>query len=306
MRHALAHLDDIAPNNVTSYYTGWLGIACAAHTLAQCFNEPEWEIQAREVVSALQAQLITSLGKQELDVIGGCASAIPALLQLHQAWHDESLLNAAMQCGEHLLAVARKSKHGLAWATIGDTPRGYELCGYAHGAAGIALALLKLYVATGATHYKHAAYEGFRYERHWFSPAHHNWPDLRDAQPHTSRSALPYDMVAWCHGAAGIGLSRLRAYELTQDNLFLEEATQAAQATLRWVQSPGVLQRESFCRCHGVAGNASFLLAAGNALKQPMWVDAVLEAGRAGLREYASRRLPWPCGVETTRAEVPG
>ncbi|WP_442168444.1 lanthionine synthetase LanC family protein, partial [Rhizobium leguminosarum] len=81
---------------------------------------------------------------------------------------------------------------------------------------GIAWALLELHRETSLEAFRIAAEEGFRYEQHWFSPEQENWPDLRNYQAKATgtKQSLAYS-TAWCHGAPGIGLSRLRAYEIS-------------------------------------------------------------------------------------------
>lgn len=74
----------------------------------------------------------------------------------------------------------------------------------------------------------------------------------------------PTFMTAWCHGAPGIGLSRLRAFELTNDESFRREAEVAVKTT------SGELRKRtssSFCLCHGSSGNSELLLSASEALK---------------------------------------
>lgn len=77
--------------------------------------------------------------------------------------------------------------------------------GLAHGAAGIALALARLYAATGRERWRRAAQAALARERSVFDPVARNWPDLR-----ASRLAHgPGSLVGWCGGAPGIALSRL-------------------------------------------------------------------------------------------------
>ncbi|MEQ8538204.1 MAG: lanthionine synthetase LanC family protein [Coleofasciculus sp. D1-CHI-01] len=59
------------------------------------------------------------------------------------------------------------------------------------------------------------------YERSLFSPGVGNWPDLREFET-TVRSGNPGRvnyMTAWCHGATGIGLARLRSMPHLEDNV---------------------------------------------------------------------------------------
>ena len=75
----------------------------------------------------------------------------------------------------------------------------------------------------------------FAYERAHFDASEGNWPDLRD-EPGGTRRGQRY-MTAWCHGAPGIALSRLRAYELLGDETCKDEAITALQTTRKWIET---------------------------------------------------------------------
>jgi lantibiotic modifying enzyme len=86
-----------------------------------------------------------------------------------------------------------------AWPTL----NGRLLTGFSHGAAGIAYALTRLYEITCKDTLLGAAQEAVEYERSVFMADFDNWPDLCYSEP------MEVDTSAWCHGATGIGLSRL-------------------------------------------------------------------------------------------------
>jgi type 2 lantibiotic biosynthesis protein LanM len=163
---------------------------------------------------------------RSLDVIAGAAGTILGLLALFSAYHDERLLERARKCGRHLLAMQDKGNGGTrAWVTGETTP----LTGFSHGAAGIALSLLRLYAVTGDRDFLAAAFDGIQYERRVFSAEKGNWPDFRDL-PDSERS--PDGPCRWCHGAAGIGLARLGALDIVDDNATRDEIDAAIQATI--------------------------------------------------------------------------
>ena len=160
------------------------------------------------------------------------------------------------------------SSEGWSWKTI-DIPGQAglrNLTGFSHGTAGIGWALLELSSATGEARFRSAAEEAFRYERTHYSPEQENWPDFRDFLRAPGGSG-PVFGTAWCHGAPGIALSRLRAWGLTASPQSREEAEAAVRTTTRAVQSPDAV-RGGFSLCHGCAGNADVLLeAAGNSAR---------------------------------------
>jgi lantibiotic modifying enzyme len=105
------------------------------------------------------------------------------------------------------------------------------------------------------------AHQAVGYERHLYSPEVGNWPDLRGAELPDS----PRFMVAWCHGAAGIGLARLQALPHLDDAALGDEIQVALRTTL--VGGFG----GSHCLCHGDMGNLDLLLEAGRVLNDGKW-----------------------------------
>ena len=104
------------------------------------------------------------------------------------------------------------------------------------------------------------AEQAFAYETWTYNPVEQNWPDLRY---YPSRRVLrvmpaPYQF-AWCHGAGGIALSRLRAYELTANDHLADVANTAGQTLLRGNDAHLDLVESSLSLCHGLAGSAEIL-----------------------------------------------
>jgi lantibiotic modifying enzyme len=171
------------------------------------------------------------------------------------------------------------------------------LTGFSHGTAGIAWALLELFLGTGKVEYRTAALHAFAYERIEFSRQHANWPDFRTMNERTPPgTGEPSYSVAWCHGAPGIGLSRLRAYAILKDKNCLAE-TEVALATTRQLLSTVSLANQNFSLCHGAGGNAELPLDAGEALDRQSLKAAAEEVGWYGIETYLKARRSWPCGV---------
>jgi lantibiotic modifying enzyme len=232
-----------------------------------------------------------------VDVIVGSAGAIPVLLGLARRLERPALAELAARHGAFLLDAAHRGPQGWSWHTL-DMPVRAELTGYSHGAAGIGLALLELAAATGEARFGEGAEEAFRYEAHQFSPQHGNWPDHRIFGDPAAAAALPpsYSM-AWCHGAPGIGLSRLRAWRLTGDAARLAEARAALATTVQALEAGLAELGYGFSLCHGAAGNAELPLLAAEMLDEPALALTAERVGWAGIEWYAVPGLPWPCGV---------
>lgn len=194
------------------------------------------------------------------DVLFGSAGAALSFLALHRATGEQVLLDKAAACGERLLLGRTSAPTGhRAWRSGGNP----VLTGFSHGAAGIAYALLVLSTATGDAGFREAALEAIAFERAVFDPEVGNWPDFRSSD---GRPAAGRFMTAWCHGATGIGLSRLAARDLVGDRAVADEIDVAVEATRRC----GPQDADQLC-C-GSFGRIELLLAAGCQLDRPALV----------------------------------
>ncbi|HUC85356.1 MAG TPA: lanthionine synthetase LanC family protein [Candidatus Acidoferrales bacterium] len=294
LNQAWSKLDELPPAARTGFYSGWLGVAYARLVVAQSLGRDGLDPAALNLIESLARSETNHAG---LDVISGGAGAIPVLLELHRRFPKDWLLSFALRQGEHLLATARKRDEGASsWKTLEMATRD-DLTGFSHGAAGIAWALLELYQATGDPRWRGAAEDGFRYERRWFNPLEGNWADLRIFdQAAFNPSAPPPCSMAWCHGAPGIALSRLRAWEILNDDVYRQEAEAALRATAKSLETQGSPGSGNFSLCHGVAGNAESLLCASQGL-DPGYARTVEAMADRGIQSYQVPRAAWPCGV---------
>jgi lantibiotic modifying enzyme len=170
--------------------------------------------------------------------------------------------------------------------TVASTP----LSGFSHGAAGFALALGELASITRAQRFQEAALAALAYERSTFSPEAGNWRDLRHSGGLFS--------MGWCHGAPGIGLSRLRGLRTLEDELLRTELATAVETT----STSGFGMNHSLC--HGDLGNLELLMAAGEALGDgERWSQR--GSRLAGAILCSIQETGWQCGT-ATGVEVPG
>ena len=113
-----------------------------------------------------------------------------------------------------------------------------------------------------------AGSRGFRYEAACFDPGVGNWPDFRTGRSEDGRAF----MTAWCHGAAGIGLTRLRALQLMGDHpdagIWQRDLDVAMHATAT-DPDPGTDHL-----CCGLTGRAAVLRIAGRGQGRHDWVAA--------------------------------
>lgn len=242
-----------------------LGIGGTLYTLARIgalTGEGGWMDDARLAAHAITLEAIAADGV--LEVLGGSAGAALALLSLHDLTGEAWLRERATACGTHLLAAARvEPGTGLrAWRPGG----GPFATGFAHGAGGIATALLRLARATSRDDFAAAAEEGFRFEQ--LSAAARK-PGGGGVHAGAEAPAFSWSRT-WCNGAVGVALGRA-----------VHGATAAADtvdATGAW--ELGAAQDHPCC---GHLGAADLLLEAGHPER------ALALAGQVAARARAAR-----------------
>jgi lantibiotic modifying enzyme len=308
VRHALDRAEDIAAPVRIGAYSGWPGLGHAALSVARLLDEDSLRGPA---LALLDAAAALPPDPHQLDVLAGCAGAIAPLLLAHEELGaPASLVEAAIGFGDHLIATAVRSAAGWSWGEhgAGDSRRPWiaNLTGFSHGAGGIGWSLVELYRATGEARFREAGEGAFSYERHWFDEARGNWPDLREPEASGVPAADgPAFMTAWCHGAPGIGLSRLRAHEILGGDSYRREAEAAIRTTLASLEGGAEMSQNNYSLCHGMGGNCDLLLYGSAALGDPAWRERAEQIGRHGIAVHEEQQLPWPCGT-FANVEVPG
>lgn len=214
------------------------------------------------------------------DILQGACGAITFLSnRVEKRGADGDAVRSLLEsCGDYLIDNGTRTENGLAWKG-----RNFEMLGgFSHGTSGYAWALVRMGHLLGDEKFMEAGLEALRYDRSLFDPVLGAWRDLRyDA---------PQAFGAWCHGSAGIGLSRLLAFPYIDDSYIDQELRLAADHMLE----AGFMRTHSVC--HGLMGNCEVLKAIGTFLGD----ENVL----AGAESYVADALMrvrqgenWRCGV---------
>ncbi|HYM59886.1 MAG TPA: lanthionine synthetase LanC family protein [Thermoanaerobaculia bacterium] len=292
IRQALSRVHESVPEIRHALYSGWTGIALALLDSGDLLDKGSLKKEALRLLDGIRGK---ELDPMSLDVVSGAAGAILGLCAIDRRLGGDRFLDEARRLGEHLLTHAHRNDDGWSWTTMPPMGPGEQkdLTGYSHGAAGIALALLELHARTNDARFLEAAQQGFAYERKHFSAEQQNWPDFRSfASPNPQQ---PGYSLAWCHGAPGIGLSRLRAFALTKDETWKREAESAIAGTYRPLTMPS--PAENFSLCHGTGGNAELFIHAAEVLGDERYRSVAEAVGDRGIQTVQAMRNPWPCGV---------
>lgn len=271
-------------------FEGWGGVLYTLSHLYALWGEREILDLAMEYAR----RAIECVEKSSFfDVIGGKAGLVLGLLSLRAVASDEWLLEAAKGVGMSLLDQAEKGPNIVKWQGEGSPP----LCGFSHGASGVAFALLRLYAATNSSVFRDGAVRALNYERSVFDDTAGIWPDFR---PGDHGYEEEHGMCAWCHGPPGIGLARVEALKLgiDGDGTYLQDLDIAFTSIAR----RGFGTNHSLC--HGDLGNLEFFLACseldGLRLRGTKAMNNALGPIMASIERFG-----WLCGLPRG-IEVPG
>jgi hypothetical protein len=301
IKQALHRIDDIPPLDALGLYSGRLGVASAAVRVGRAIAAPELEQWGAAAAGKVMRDYDGVAGH---DLMSGRAGGIVASLDHARAEGDASFLTFAIHLGDELLEAADKDHNSWSWPSAFSTDHP-NLTGLSHGTSGIALALLELFVATGEPRYREGAEQAFTYEGSWFDAEAGNWPDLRGLT-RRGRGRRSFQ-TAWCHGAPGIALSRVRALGVLGDRRYALEAETALATTATALAQSLASGIGDFSLCHGAGGNASIIadvarhLCASGAGAD---VDLVAAIAAEGIRAYGGPDGRWPSG--TGMGESPG
>lgn len=223
------------------------------------------------------------------DLLNGAAGMVPALLTLARNHGRSDFHDQALRLGQRLLDFIQTT----------ESP-----AGFAHGGSGLLPALASLHLATGDTGWAEGLSLLLARQRALFDPQAGNWPDFRD--PAGQPSAKASFGASWCHGAAGIGRSRLWLLAAGAQDPALEMELEAAlRAVAVAMTQPNPTAAPDFSYCHGLAGMADLVLDGGLWRNRPDLVALAAGIGLQGIERHAAPRIPWPCGIRGA-GEVPG
>ncbi|MDY7092831.1 MAG: type 2 lanthipeptide synthetase LanM family protein [Acidobacteriota bacterium] len=303
-------------------FLGWGSLIYTAVRLASLW--PEDEDPLLEFAEGLVPEILRRLLRdRDRDLLGGAAGAVVALLRLYerqlQRQQPTATLEAAIACAEKLLADAQPqhpSSGGVGWPGVaGDQP----ITGFSHGTAGIAWALLQLARVLRQEPGEHEALiarleetaaQALAFERRAFragedgtGSATGRWLDLRfydlDGNVRPGQDPPPL-FPAWCHGGAGIGLSRLAFLAASEQDgsafaspeeqgRLVEEIEEAAAA----IAATGFGQNQGLC--HGDLGNLEILRRLATALEDDELLQRHDRLAAAILRQGTTHG--WRCGT---------
>lgn len=267
-------------------FNGWGGAIYVLSHWGRLWNDAQLHEHAHAIAARIDALVDQD---EHLDVVGGCAGLVAALAVLHEVSPREQVTALARRAGDRIVERARAVDGGIGWHTRIETE--VPITGFSHGAAGISWSLSKLFRWTGDERYRDAAVGAVIYERSRLVEREGNWLEttrekLALAPEARGDGALS---VAWCYGAPGVGLGRLRSLGVL-DHPFVREDVDIA---LRTTLARGFGRNHSLC--HGDLGNLDFVMQAASALGDARLDELALRVQATVLASIEANG--WLCGV---------
>lgn len=176
----------------------------------------------------------------QLDYLSGNAGAIVVAVMLYKETGNLKYYEIAADMEKDLWKKGQETGNGYGWRLKGtDRP----LAGMSHGNSGFLMAYAMLYECDHKVEYADKIQLLLKYEDSLYSEKAGNWKDLRESSGESF-------MNAWCHGAPGILLSRMKLEELFPEDMQIKKDRLNAADSLFYGE-----QDEKICLCHGMSGN---------------------------------------------------
>ncbi len=268
----LIHHVNSSPTDYYAFFTGRMGLT---YVFTQIYQLIEMEKFLNEAVRiALHSTDFLNKKDKVDDLINGTSGSLLGLLLLHSITGEEKLLPIMNRFTGHLLESFHIGPEGIYWDKNSRQIRG--LCGFSHGASGVGYVFLQLGFYFNNPSFYWIAEHAFAYENYYFDEKTGNWPDFRKGIFSESDFAeqkqawlnqnfdffyKPGNMMAWCHGAPGIGLSRLQAWKRLKKDYLRKDLENSLESTRRATLTP-LKETDTFTLCHGKGGNAMLFLEA--------------------------------------------
>ncbi len=178
------------------------------------------------------------------DVYYGIAGWGLANLRFFMEFQDEIYLQKAKEAGNYLLENLAEDTRGCYWSSDENIP-----LGYAHGASGVSLFLLYLYLASGNERFIDIGIKALDF-------------DINNATPYQKEDGVSWKRLAdqgnivypyWIFGSAGVGMAMLRYYRLLGEETYKDILEKIyIETNKKYTVFPGFFK--------GLAGLGEFLL----------------------------------------------
>lgn len=222
-----------ADNYAPGLYSGLSGIAWTLSELGLSHGERVFDLVHE-----------SGLVHSGPDVFYGDAGIGLASLHFWRKTGDERYLDLAREAGEHILQTSESTEEGFFWVNAD----GGTYHGYAHGASGIALFLLRLHTATDDARFLKHGRGAMEFEM-----AHAKILGENDSATWSRQKGGSIYSPYWRTGAAGVGSALIRFHDVTGEEKYLDWADKCSRyVAKKYAVLPG--------QFNGMSGMGEFLL----------------------------------------------
>jgi len=262
--------------------TGKTGVAMSWLHLSQIAQEPKYLSYCAENAEILRHEDPGPV----TDLMGGAASNGLFLVRLWQVTNEKNYLDGAIRCGEWLKKTLVRDEKGCHCIThlngdFGEVP----YLGIAHGISGVAYYFLLLHEVTQENDWAELAKEILEtLVRHAVpDKGGVNWPPL------LGRTEL--DRCQWSHGAPGIGLVFVKAYEVLNEPSYYEIAQKCGETTYAYGDA-----RNNATQCIGLSGCGELFLELFRVQQETRWLRRAEKFAELamGYKESLPEGDAWP------------
>lgn len=209
----------------------------------------------------------------QYDFMSGLAGLVLFIVQCKKIG-ERDRTDILMMCADRLTTLETE-KGGIAYWTYNEGNdiigrKKMVLGGFAHGSSSMSLAMFLLYKHLGDSKYYEVYRQSLLHDRSFYSEQIKGWIDGRNPE-------VPVDSGSWCHGAAGIALSRLILMSMGCQDPYLRKELEVAVGQIR--KRIGY----NLSVCHGSMGNLEVLqsimrLKKGNGSDCIGWINAIAKS----------------------------
>lgn len=193
----------------TGVFCGEGSILYALNILYEIYDDSKYKLYFDKWLSCME----TIISEDCLfDLISGNSGIVLVLINMYKKTGTPTYLQKAIQIAEQLIEdmVTDKGKVGWKSEVVPEV-----LAGFAHGNSGFIEMFSRLYEVYPQAKYLRVLSRLVEYENSLYSEKNNNWTDLRKFPEEDQNRDQP---IAWCHGAAGILLSRLTLYNAIKNS----------------------------------------------------------------------------------------
>ena len=258
--------------------TGKTGVALAALDLWKLVPEAEYLDYCRGNARIIMAEDPGPF----TDLMGGAASNGFFLIRLWETTGQREYLEGAVRCAQWIAANLTRDERGCHCLTRPDGGFGaLPYTGVAHGISGVAHFFLLLHRAAKDSTWAELAREILT------TLTRHALPDRGGLNWSPGLGEQELNRCQWSHGAPGIGLVFLTAYEVLQDPAYLEIALKCGTTTVAYGDF-----RHNITQCIGLSGCGELLLELYRVSKDESWLQHAIAFAEVAL----TYRVPLPEG----------